>query len=57
MGMAKLNITYHYQQAGVHILQIDGDLFPKFLRNSQQINGDFFPKSMRKLRHFWIFCI
>ena len=40
--------------AGVHILQIDGDLFPKFMRKSRPIDGDLFPKFMRKSRHFWI---
>ena len=40
--------------AGVHILQIFGDLFPKFMRKSRQIYGDLFPKFMRKSRHFRI---
>ena len=38
----------------VHILQIDGDLFPKFMRKSRQIYGDLFPRFMRKLRYFSI---
>ena len=33
---------------GVHFLQIDGNLFPKFKRKSRQIDGDLFPKFMRK---------
>ena len=41
-------------EPGVHILQIYGDLFPKFMRKSRQIYGDLFPKFMRKLRHFRI---
>ena len=40
--------------AGEHILQIDCDLFPKFMRKSRQIDGDLFPNFMRKSRHFWI---
>ena len=41
-------------KSGVHILQIYGDLFPKFMRKSRQIYGDLFPKFMRKSRHFRI---
>ena len=42
---------------GVHILQIDGNLFPKFMHKLRQIDGDLFPNFMCKLRHFWIICI
>ena len=45
---------YRTIQAGVHILQIYGNLFPKFMRKSRQIYGDLFPKFMRKSRHFRI---
>ena len=44
-------------KAGEHILQIDGDLFPKFIRKSRQIDGYLFPKSMCKSQHFWTICI
>ena len=43
--------------AGVHILQIYGNLFPKFMRKLPQIDGYLFPKFMRKSRHVWIICI
>ena len=42
---------------GAHILQIYGDVFPKFMRKLRQIDGDLFPIFMRKSRHFWIICI
>ena len=41
-------------KTGVHILQIYGDLFPKFMRKLQQIHGDLSPKFMRKLQHFLV---
>ena len=48
------SIPYSSSTPGVHILQIYGDLFPKFMRKSRQIYGDLFPKFMRKSRHFWM---